>query len=37
MHHPIHQTQSLNDSRMNTVKRFVFTLLAALLLPVSAV
>jgi uncharacterized protein YecT (DUF1311 family) len=35
MHHPIHQTQSLNDSRKNTVNRFVFTLLAVLL-PVSA-
>lgn len=35
MHHPIHQTQTLNDSRMNTVNRFVFTLLAVLL-PASA-
>jgi len=36
MRHPVPQTQSLNDSRKNTVKRFVFTLLAVLL-PVSAV
>src|ERR1700739_3048862 len=36
MRHPFRQTQSLNDSRKNTVKRFVFTLLAVLL-PVSAV
>lgn len=36
MHHQIHPTQNLNDSRMNTVNRFVFTLLASLLLPVSA-
>lgn len=36
MRHPVRQTQSVNDSRKNTVKRFVFTLLAVLL-PVSAV